>query len=122
MALTAVLISLILIGVIGLLSAAIFGTMQRSKSADRVGDRYPPELQHYLDEQTKLLDGAPHWNVDASDDSRTLVIPIEMAMQSIVRQYGNGQYGDGQYGDNPQSPEKAERPSLPSREEESPRE
>ena len=87
MARTAWLASLVLVCVIALCSASLFGRMQQRERISRIGGRYSPELQQYLDEQNELLEKKPYWKIKSTDDSRTLVIPIEMAMQSVVRQY-----------------------------------
>ncbi len=87
MGLTAGLVSLVLVCVIGLLSASLFGFLQQRERTSRMGGRYSPELQQYFNEQKELLNRKPYWKVKSSDDSRTLVIPIDTAMQSVVRQY-----------------------------------
>jgi hypothetical protein len=86
--LSLLLIVLILVCIIALLSSALFGMLQQRKSGSRVGGRYAPELAQYLNEQQSLLQGIPRWRVDPSNNSPVLAVPIEEAMQVIVRQYG----------------------------------
>jgi hypothetical protein len=88
---TSLLVALILLCVIALLSASLFGVMQQRVRASRIGGRYSPELQQYYNEQNELLNETPHWVVKPLEDTRTLVIPIEMAMQSMVERYGKKQ-------------------------------
>jgi len=84
---TILLVTIILACVVALVVASVFGSMQKKHVEDSIGPRYSPEYEQNLAEQDAMLNSEPHWNVYQSDGRRVLVIPIDMAMQSIVEEY-----------------------------------
>ena len=68
---------------------AIFQDAATKAQNARVGDRYTPELTEMKRQQAARLEGPPRWEIRA-EDGRSLVIPIEDAIEAIVTEAPEG--------------------------------
>ena len=77
---------------ISLTAIAIFQDAAMKAENARVGDRYTRELREMKREQAARLENPPRWEI-RSEGVRSLVIPIDDAVEAVIRGASQGSEG-----------------------------